>query len=247
MSTERATSFGAAAAAYERGRSGYPEAALDFLLAPGARRLLDLGAGTGKLTRQLVARGLEVTAVEPLEEMRAELTRVLPDVRTLAGTAEAIPLPDGSVDAVVVGQAWHWVDPMRALPEVARVLVPSGRLGLVWNRGLEPAGSWVAALAQVVARWAPPAVVPQRFSATSPFGPDETTTVAWTRQSTPDGLVDDITSRSQIITLAHDERVQLVREVRELLATHPDTAGRAELAMPHETFCVRAELFTPAG
>lgn len=246
MSTDPATSFGSAAAAYERGRPGYPTEAVDFVLPPGVRRVLDLGAGTGKLTRQLVTRGLDVVAVEPLEQMRAELHRVLPEVRVLAGTAEALPLPDGSVDAVLVAQAWHWVDPVRALPEVARVLAPSGHLGLLWNRPLEPEGSWTAELARVVARRARGGQPAQRTPTSTPFGPDEIMTVPWTRWTTPDGLVDDITSRSHVITLPDDERARLVAEVRKLLATHPATTGRDNLSMPWETHCVRAELLTPA-
>ncbi len=130
---EQATSFGAAAAAYERGRPPYPAEAIDWLLPPGAARVLDVGAGTGKLTRQLAQRGLDVLAVEPLAGMRDQLARAVPGVPVYPGTAEDIPLPDGSVDAVLAAQAWHWVDPVRAVPEVARVLVPGGQLGLAWN------------------------------------------------------------------------------------------------------------------
>ena len=129
----RAGSFGAAAAEYERGRPPYPPEAIDWLLPPSPRRVVDLGAGTGKLTRQLHERGLDVVAVEPSAGMREQLARLLPAVPLLDGTAEAIPLADASVDVVLVAQAWHWVDPRRALPEVARVLSPGGRLGLVWN------------------------------------------------------------------------------------------------------------------
>src|ERR1700744_1056654 len=144
-----ATSFGVAAATYERGRPPYPPEALDWLLPPGARRVLDLGAGTGKLTRQLAARGLDVVAVEPLEGMRAELSRVLPGTEVLDGSAEQIPLPDGAVDAVLAAQAWHWVTPERAAPEVARVLRPGGRLGLVWN-GRDETVPWGGERSQIV-------------------------------------------------------------------------------------------------
>ena len=122
----QASSFGAAADAYERGRPPYPPEAVDWLLPEDASRVLDLGAGTGKLTRQLRGRGLDVVAVEPSAGMREQLARAVPDVAVYAGTAEEIPLPDGSVDAVLVAQAWHWVDRSRAVPEVARVLVPGG-------------------------------------------------------------------------------------------------------------------------
>jgi SAM-dependent methyltransferase len=125
LTQTRAASFGAAADAYERARPSYPEAAIDWLLPRSARRILDLGAGTGKLTRQIRARGVDVVAVEPSEGMRTRFSRGLPDVPVFAGSAEAIPLEDASVDAVVVGQAWHWFDPARAVPEVARVLNPA--------------------------------------------------------------------------------------------------------------------------
>jgi SAM-dependent methyltransferase len=129
-----ATGFARSAEAYDRGRPGYPDAALDWLAARvEGRRVVDLAAGTGKLTRPLADRGFEVVAVEPVAEMRAVLAR---DARgtVLDGTAEAIPLGDGSADAVTVGQAFHWFDGPRALAEIHRVLQPGGVLALVFNR-----------------------------------------------------------------------------------------------------------------
>ena len=145
----QASSFGAAADAYERGRPPYPPEAIDWLLPEGVSRVLDLGAGTGKLTRQLRGRGLDVVAVEPSAGMREQLARAVPDVTVLRRAAEEIPLPDRSVDAVLVAQAWHWVDPGRAVPEVARVLVPGGQLGLVWNIRDERE-DWVAELGRIM-------------------------------------------------------------------------------------------------
>lgn len=132
MHAAAAVGFARSADAYERGRPGYPDAAVDRLAAalPG-RQVLDLAAGTGKLTRALAARGLDVTAVEPLAEMRAAIG---PPARALAGTAEAIPLPEASVDGVTVAQAFHWFDGDRALAEIHRVLRPGGVLALIWNR-----------------------------------------------------------------------------------------------------------------
>lgn len=132
-----AVGFERGAADYERGRPGYPPAAIDLLatqlsLGPG-RRVVDLAAGTGKLTRSLVALGADVTAVEPVDAMRAQLERALPGVPVLAGTAERLPLADGSVDAVVVAQAFHWFDVPRAAAEIRRVLVPAGGLGVIRN------------------------------------------------------------------------------------------------------------------
>ena len=137
MSDPRARSFDAAAADYERHRPEYPADAIRWAaetlgLTRGAR-VLDLGAGTGKLTRGLLAGGFDVVAVEPGGTMRAQLERVLPGVDVHEGSAEAIPLPDASVDAVAAGQAYHWFDRRRALPELHRVLRPGGGLALFWN------------------------------------------------------------------------------------------------------------------
>jgi SAM-dependent methyltransferase len=126
----RRTSFGSAADAYAAGRPSYPEDALEWVLRPSAARVLDLAAGTGRLSEQLLARGLEVVAVEPDDAMRDHV----PSAATaLAGTAEDIPLDDASVDAIVVGQAFHWFDVPHAMPEIRRVLRPGGTLGLFWN------------------------------------------------------------------------------------------------------------------
>ncbi|MEA2418164.1 MAG: hypothetical protein QOE60_370 [Thermoleophilaceae bacterium] len=127
-----AVGFARSADAYERGRPEYPEAAVRQVVAavPAGATVLDLAAGTGKLTRPLLAAGLSVIAVEPVAEMRAALPA---DALALDGTAEAIPLADGSVDAVTVGQAFHWFDGDAALAEIARVLRPGGLLALIWN------------------------------------------------------------------------------------------------------------------
>lgn len=130
--SERAQSFGAVAQAYDAGRPTFPVDALTWILGTGRLQVLDLGAGTGKLTAVAAALGHDVIAVDPSEEMLS-LCRRLHGVDTMVGTAESIPLAHGSVDAVIVGQAFHWFDHARALPEIARVLRPSGVLGLLWN------------------------------------------------------------------------------------------------------------------
>ena len=125
---QHARSFGSAVDAYEHGRPGYPAAVADWLVPSGSQRLVDVGAGTGKFTRTLLGRGAEVVAVEPDPAMRARLAALLPDVRAVDGTGEAMPLPDGSADAVTFAQSWHWVDPVAGVAEVARVLRPGGVL-----------------------------------------------------------------------------------------------------------------------
>jgi SAM-dependent methyltransferase len=135
---EAARGFQAGAVAYERGRPGYPGEAIEWLrseldLRPG-RTVVDVGAGTGKLTRELVPSGAEVVAVEPVAGMRSVLEQAVPGVRALEGTAEALPLGDESVDAITVAQAFHWFDVPRTLTEFHRVLRPVGRFALIWNR-----------------------------------------------------------------------------------------------------------------
>ena len=239
---EQATSFGAAADAYERGRPPYPAEAIDWLLPRGAARVLDVGAGTGKLTRLLAARGLDVVAVEPLPGMREQLTRAVPGVPVHPGTAEHIPLPDGSVDAVLAAQAWHWVDQARAVPEVARVLVPGGQLGLVWNMRDDRA-DWVARLSQILhdpgegdgSRGGAVALGP-------PFGPVQHRTIEWIHRLTRDQLLDTVSSRSYVITMPAAQRAEVLAAVGRLADTHPDLAGRAELELPYRTECFRAQL-----
>jgi SAM-dependent methyltransferase len=131
----RELSFDRVADEYERTRPDYPDALLDLLPLDADAAVLDLGAGTGKLTRVLARRYLDVTAVEPLPNMRATLERVVPGVTALAGSAERIPLEDGAVDGVFAAQAFHWFDKPVALPEIARVLRPGGILAIVWNQG----------------------------------------------------------------------------------------------------------------
>jgi SAM-dependent methyltransferase len=135
--SERARSFETVAAEYERHRPEYPEEALRWAveqtgLEQGAR-VLDIGAGTGKLTRGLVALGFEVVAVEPGAPMLSQLEKAVPEAEALEGAAESIPLPDTGVDAAFAGQAYHWFERERALPELHRVVRPGGGLALLWN------------------------------------------------------------------------------------------------------------------
>ena len=237
--TVRSLSFGAEAAAYERGRPSYPPDAIDWLLPTGARDVLDLGAGTGKLTARLVERGLDVVAVDPITEMLDVLRASLPATPALLGTAEEIPLPDNSVDAVLVAQAWHWVDPAQAIPEVARVLRPGGRLGLVWNTRDERMG-WVKELGQIIGPERDP--FSEQVSLPAPFTDVQRHQVEWTSYLTPQALIDLVASRSYCITSPADVRTRVLGEVRELLATHPALAQSAGLALPYVTVCAHATL-----
>jgi len=232
-----ANSFGPAADIYERGRPGYPDAAVTWLLPAGRPRVVDLGAGTGKLTRQIRDRGLEVTAVDPSEQMLAQLTLAVPAVPALIGSAERIPLPAASADAVLVAQAWHWVDPARAVPEIARILAPGGRLGLIWNLRDE-AEPWVRRLGEIIGS----AENERDTTVGEPFGPVEITHFHWSMTLGPERLIDLVASRSTIIMLPPAERAAVLDEVGRLVATHPDLVGRTEFRMPYVTECARATL-----
>jgi len=240
LTQTRAASFGAAADAYERARPSYPEAAIDWILPRGARRVLDLGAGTGKLTRHIHARGLDVVAVEPSEGMRAQLSRGLPDVPVLAGSAEAIPLEDASVDLVVVGQAWHWFDPARAVPEVARVLRPGGALGLIWNIR-DRRDPWMDAFSGLEPEHDNSEDDSENPRVGPPFGPVERFDLPWRQSTTADALIDLLASRSYVIVLPETERTALLAKVRRFLDTDASTAGKAEISVPYVTRCSRAQ------
>jgi SAM-dependent methyltransferase len=237
----QANSFGAVADVYERGRPQYPPEALDWLLPARATRVADVGAGTGKLTRQLRERGLDVIAVEPSAGMREQLRRVVPGAPALGGTGEQIPLADHSVDAVLVAQAWHWVDPERAVPEVARVLAPGGRLGLLWNRRVED-GDWVAELSTIIGSRGTPGSGRHFPDIGPPFGPVERRSVEWLHRLSRAEMTDWVASRSYVITLPDAQRHRVLGQVRDLIDTHPALAGGDEIALHMVTHCSRADL-----
>ncbi|OUE18796.1 hypothetical protein BFL34_02832 [Clavibacter michiganensis] len=236
-----ASSFGSVADQYDRVRPGYPDAALEWMLPAGARRVVDLGAGTGKLTRLLAARGLAVTAVEPDAQMRQVLEAASPGVDVRAGSGEEIPVGDGEEDAVLVAQAWHWMDAGSAAREAARVLRPGGRLGIVWNV-MDTAVDWVReldVLLQPGARAAGRAIEPGPFPG---FGPVEHASFAHVHRMTPDEVVALAGSISRIIVLPEHERARVLDDIRTLLAGHPDTAGREPLDLPYRADAYRAQL-----
>lgn len=246
-----ASSFGAAAAAYAEHRPDYAQAAVRWALEPApGPRVLDLGAGTGKLTAGLVALGAEVVAVEPDPAMLAELRRSLPDVRALRGNAEAIPLPDGSVDAVLAGNAMHWFDMAAAGPEIARVLAPGGVLAGLWNV-VDDRVAWVAGLARVGGSAAiGPRDTPAAWRAETAgmhlpgtggaarFGSPEQAEFVHGQRRTADSLVAALATRAGVLVMPERERESLLGRIRAFLANEPETAG-GEFTLPMQTGVLR--------
>lgn len=248
---KRASSFGAEAAAYAEHRPDYPVDGVRWTLEPvlpapdAALDVLDLGAGTGKLTASLIALGHRVTAVEPDPGMLAVLRTRLPSVTAVAGGAEEIPLPDASVDAVVVGQALHWFDQDRALPEIARVLRPGGVLGALWNSD-DDRVEWIAELGRVChdqrvsfTRWPPE----KRIAAHPAFCPVEDTHVPHRQRRTAESLLATIATQSSMLVMAPHERDEVLGRVRDFLAERPETsAGPFDVRLvTHVERCVRAD------
>jgi SAM-dependent methyltransferase len=236
--------FQAGAAAYERGRPGYSPETMEILvrelrIGPG-RRVVDLAAGTGKLTRQLSSTGATVVAVEPVEAMRSTFANLLPGVPIVAGAAEAMPFGSASVDAVTVGQAFHWFDAPAAAREIGRVLTADGRLGMVWNVRDETV-DWVAGLTRLIDPYQGDAprlrasAWRAAFERGSPFGPLREAHVRYEQSTTPEGIVERFASTSFIAALPEKAHREVRSRVRDLLATHPETRGRDRLSMPHRT------------
>jgi len=248
----RGSSFGAVAGTYAELRPDYPLDAVRWCVAPvgrdiGTLRVLDLGAGTGKLTAMLAGLGSDVTAVEPDPAMLGELRRALPSVRALPGSAERIPLPDASVDAVLCGQAMHWFDLSRALPEIARVLVPGGTLGALWNSD-DDRVPWVAGLQDAAEGAASPSLSRRRTEAVS-FGPEqfglalftptESAEFANSQLLTAGTLVELIGTHSQLLVMAPAERARVLAKTRAYLAAQPETA-EGQFELPLVTSAIRA-------
>lgn len=237
-----AKGFAAGVDAYERGRPSYsPEAIAHIVrelrIGPG-KTVLDLAAGTGKLTRELVPSGAKLIAVEPIPEMRAKLAATVPQAEIRDGTAEAIPADNHSIDAVVVGQAFHWFDGIRALSEIRRVLRPDGALALIWQ-SRDASVPWVAKLNQIIDRaddghprfrteaWR------QAFDLTALFDPLEKTVLQYVQRAGPETLVDRVASISYVAAMSEARRQVVLDEVRELLASDPATAGQVDIDLPH--------------
>ncbi len=235
-------SFGRAAAVYEAGRPGYPEEAVRWLLEPVSRtarvRVADVGAGTGKLTHTLLAVGAETVAVDPDPDMLRALHATLPAVPTFVGTAEELPLPTAALDAVVLGQAWHWVDPASASAESARVLRPGGVLGLVWNLRDESV-PWVARLTSAMkGSHAETMLAGDGPDVRAPFGALVEKRWAWERPVTRETLTAMVNSRSYVITAEAVERARIEEETAALF-DEIGAVGDAEVNLPYITRAYR--------
>ena len=223
--SELARSFGRVAEAYERGRPGYAEAAIDALGLPADAVVLDLAAGTGKLTRQLVRRFARVIAVEPLDGMRAVLERVVPEAEAVPGSADAIPLADDAVDAVFVGEAFHWFGNDASVREIARVLRPGGILAILFNQvdgDFEPPlpeAFWEAYRAMAIEK--PPEQTVRTGLWRAPFpGPFEPFTEAGFPNPVEldrEGILAQIASWSMIAALPEPDRKRLLAELAALV------------------------------
>jgi ubiquinone/menaquinone biosynthesis C-methylase UbiE len=249
---KRAGSFGAVAAAYAEHRPDYPEAAVRWALAPAGPdtsrlRVLDLGAGTGKLTALLAGLVGELVAVEPDTAMLAELRRTMPAVRTLGGTAESIPLPDASVDGVLCGQSMHWFDMSRALPEIARVLVPGGALAGLWNSD-DDRVEWVAGLQRAAEGAASPSLSARRSDDVAAdaiahgkglFTSVERADFPNRQRRTAESLTATVATHSRILIMPDPERQRILTQVRDYLASCPQTRD-GEFILPMVTSVTRA-------
>ncbi|MEC3982198.1 class I SAM-dependent methyltransferase [Amycolatopsis sp. H20-H5] len=237
----RAASFGAKASDYAKHRPDYPESALTWGISgglPETGRVLDLGAGTGKLAEGLVTLGHQVTAVEPDAEMLAELSRRLPGVTALSGTAEKIPLSDAAVDAVFVGQAFHWFDPLPAMTEIARVLRPGGTLVLLWNYDDETV-PWIVEFtrlhrATVGQSMAGGGSLPEH----SAFEPFEHETFKHAQRRTAETLVATISTHSHLLVASPEAREKALQSARDFLTARPETAS-GEFDLPLVTYAFR--------
>lgn len=241
MDLPRATSFGAEVKRYDSGRPEYPREAVGWMLeaAGPMQRIVDVGAGTGKLTRAVAAvSGAEIVAVDPDAGMLSRLTAASPGIRALQGTAERLPLPDASVDAVLLGQAWHWVEPVAASAEIGRVVRPGGMLGLIWNVRDERL-DWVRRLTAIMhGSPAEEMVSGDGPAVAAPFGELTERRWEWRRPMTREQLHDMAGSRSYVITAPAAEKARIAREMDELFEELG--LGDGTIDMPYVTAAYRA-------
>jgi SAM-dependent methyltransferase len=235
--------FDKEAETYERVRPSYPADALAWLagnleIRPG-RTVLDVAAGTGKLTRLLVPFGATLFAAEPVEGMRRSFVTAVPGVSILAAIAEALPIAVGSLDAITVAQAFHWFEADLAFDEFARVLRPGGRVGIIWN-ARDRSSDWVNELWSIMDRvekrapwrdhehWRDSALGERPG-----FGPIHAATFRHEQSITAEGVVERFASVSHVAVLSPATRQGVLDEVRAVLTDHPQTRGRTEVRIPY--------------
>jgi SAM-dependent methyltransferase len=252
---ERAASFGGAASLYERYRTGPPVQAVDWILPGPVGTVVDLGAGTGALTRLLVGRAAEVVAVEPDDRMRAVLAESVPGVQVVAGRGESIPLPDASADAVIASSSWHWMDPVPTLLEVGRVLVPGGTLAAVWS-GPDPDAGLIAqaqallsadgdgddaagiddqSQAELSAALNDRSTLVQSLEIPPgvPFDQPEQTVITWDVALDADELIGLLGTFSWVILMEDDARARLFETARRVLRDMLGVSGDVTVDMPY--------------
>ena len=236
--------FELVAGIYERARPEYPPDAVEWITAElglgDGRTVLDLGAGTGKLTRALVSTGARVIAVEPGEAMLAQLRSVLPEVEAIQGAAESIPLEDASVDAVTVGQAFHWFRPAEAVPELRRVLRDGGSVALIWNNR-DPEDALQTEITNLIralpARRARSEHSATRLVKSGLFGPVEERRFSFVQELDADGLVERIASISYVAAAPPADQADVERQLRQLVAAH---GGRIAFPYVSDVYVSRA-------
>lgn len=237
----RARVFGTYAEEYARFRPTYPEAAVAWLLPAGAEQVVDLGAGTGKLTSVLLGLGVQVAAVEPDAAMLAVLRRDCPEARAYEAGAEALPLPDASVDAMTAGQAWHWFPHEATVAEVRRVLRPGGWLGLIWN-GPDPVDDWERQLARLdpdTKDWDPDDEDDRLDVPGLPADELELAEFPWTWEITGASLTGRLLTHSAFILMEPAERDELVAEMAAVVDTEADRRRTTSVPLRQRALCVR--------